>query len=371
MKAGSKTELFSKPHKGSIFPCLYEKMLAKVYGSYEAIPEDFLDIFELQTGFCREEISLTRGITSRELQEVLERRIEERSLACFRTRNSIRLESLGLRSNHLYVVLRVVETEEEALVEFLELEGEQWIGKMSKIRSEWLLEPALVREKKIVLGSNYRENYMRLSDLQGLGRELVVLNCTQKCHKNHFSCESGSSVLMMYRLSLSSRDRVRLRTNYKQIKCYNSVFLASQHRSQDQLLAYRLVGSCFREHRDSCYLEAELEPGEYFLVVYNWHSQQHSLPYNLTLFSEQQFVEIVPLPSLQDAVEVLSQAFFTQLKPLKPEQDSVLFKHLYPTTGLAFIYASSARSPLQITIDRPLFEQAKIFRLTHEEDEKE
>ena len=32
--AVSKLELYSKNHYGSIFPCLYEKMLAKIYGDY-------------------------------------------------------------------------------------------------------------------------------------------------------------------------------------------------------------------------------------------------------------------------------------------------------------------------------------------------
>lgn len=37
VQANTKYELFSKNHKGSIFPCLYEKMLAKVYGDYSSI----------------------------------------------------------------------------------------------------------------------------------------------------------------------------------------------------------------------------------------------------------------------------------------------------------------------------------------------
>lgn len=54
--------MFSKNYKGSIFPCLYEKLLAKIYGDYESITADFMDIVELQTLFCRQEISLTLGI---------------------------------------------------------------------------------------------------------------------------------------------------------------------------------------------------------------------------------------------------------------------------------------------------------------------
>ena len=58
----SRKEMFSKNYKGSIFPCLYEKLLAKIYGDYESITADFMDIVELQTLFCRQEISLTLGI---------------------------------------------------------------------------------------------------------------------------------------------------------------------------------------------------------------------------------------------------------------------------------------------------------------------
>lgn len=73
-------------------------------------------------------------------------------MVCFRTRNSIRLESFGLESNHVYVVVRLLDRDGEALVEFLELEGESWIGKMSKVRSDWVLEPAgFIARNNIVL----------------------------------------------------------------------------------------------------------------------------------------------------------------------------------------------------------------------------
>lgn len=50
----TKSEVFTKNYKGSIFPCLYEKLLAKIYGDYYSITSEFIDIVELQTFFCRE-----------------------------------------------------------------------------------------------------------------------------------------------------------------------------------------------------------------------------------------------------------------------------------------------------------------------------
>lgn len=33
----TKSEIFSKNYNGSIFPCIYEKLLAKIYGNYYSI----------------------------------------------------------------------------------------------------------------------------------------------------------------------------------------------------------------------------------------------------------------------------------------------------------------------------------------------
>ena len=99
-----------------------------------------MDIVELQTFFCRQEVSTTQDISLLQLHQVISQKIEEKSIVSFRTRNSIRLSSFGLESNHVYVILRVIEKEDGPIVEFLELEGQNWIGRMAKGRSNWLLE---------------------------------------------------------------------------------------------------------------------------------------------------------------------------------------------------------------------------------------
>ena len=58
----TKETLFTPKYKRSIFPCLYEKLLAKIYGDYYSITSEFIDIVELQTLFCRQEISLTSNV---------------------------------------------------------------------------------------------------------------------------------------------------------------------------------------------------------------------------------------------------------------------------------------------------------------------
>ena len=83
--------LFAKAFKGSIFPCIIEKLLAKVYGDYTSITGEFIDIVEMFTYFCREEISCTQGITQQILVDIIQRKLSEDSIVCFRTRNSIRL----------------------------------------------------------------------------------------------------------------------------------------------------------------------------------------------------------------------------------------------------------------------------------------
>lgn len=51
---------------------------------------------------------------------------------------------------------------------------------MSKLRSDWLLSERSFMERNSIVVDNERvkENYMRLSDLKGIGRELVILNNT-------------------------------------------------------------------------------------------------------------------------------------------------------------------------------------------------
>jgi hypothetical protein len=58
INSSTKQEIFTPNYKGSIFPCLYEKLLAKIYGDYESITSEFIDVVELQTMYCRQSVSL-------------------------------------------------------------------------------------------------------------------------------------------------------------------------------------------------------------------------------------------------------------------------------------------------------------------------
>ncbi len=40
----TKEPLFTPRAKRSVFPCLYEKLLAKIYGDYYSITSEFIDI---------------------------------------------------------------------------------------------------------------------------------------------------------------------------------------------------------------------------------------------------------------------------------------------------------------------------------------
>jgi hypothetical protein len=108
----------------------------------------------------------------------------------------------------------------------LELEGERWIGKMSKLRSDWLIESStFIKSNKIVLEHQYKENYMTLADMKGISRELVILNNSQAYHKNYHCCEANPNHLTMYSFMLEGKNKLMLRANYKHIKCYNSLML--------------------------------------------------------------------------------------------------------------------------------------------------
>jgi hypothetical protein len=54
-----------------LFTKNYKKLMAKIYGDYYSITSEFIDIVELQTFFCREEVSLTRGIHLQQLQQTI------------------------------------------------------------------------------------------------------------------------------------------------------------------------------------------------------------------------------------------------------------------------------------------------------------
>ena len=86
---------------------------------------------------------------------------------------------------------------------------------------------------------------MTLSDMKGVSRELVILNNTSNYHKNFHSRHSNHANLTMYRISLEQRNHLMLRINYKQKKCYNSLFLIEQTEEQGGTGAcsYRLVKS--------------------------------------------------------------------------------------------------------------------------------
>lgn len=68
-------ELFSHNYKGSIFPCIYEKLLAKVYGDYESITSEFMDIIELQTFYCRQEVALTAPHSEKDILAIIQKKL--------------------------------------------------------------------------------------------------------------------------------------------------------------------------------------------------------------------------------------------------------------------------------------------------------
>ena len=49
----------------------------------------------------------------------------------------MRLETVGLESNCIYLITRFVQVNGVDLIEFLEIDGEGWIGKLAKVRSFW------------------------------------------------------------------------------------------------------------------------------------------------------------------------------------------------------------------------------------------
>lgn len=79
-----------------------------------------------------------------------------------------------------------------------------------------------------------------------------------------------------------------LRTNFKHKTCYNSLILVQLQHTHPP--TYKLIATNFNENKSSNYLEVHLNPGTYFILIYNKHPQEHVLPYNLTLFSSDAFL---------------------------------------------------------------------------------
>lgn len=71
----------------------------------------------------------------------------------------------------------------------------------------------------------YKENYMSLSDMKGIGRELIILNNTMNFHKNYFICQNSQANFNMYRLVFKDKNKIMIRINFKHKKCYNSIYL--------------------------------------------------------------------------------------------------------------------------------------------------
>jgi hypothetical protein len=69
---------------------------------------------------------------------------------------------------------------------------------------------------------------MSLEDMRGIGRELIVLNNTIDYHKNYQICQSNRGGLSMYRLELKYGNRLMIRANFKQRKCYSTLFVLGQ-----------------------------------------------------------------------------------------------------------------------------------------------
>lgn len=131
-------------------------MLAKVYGNYESITTDMIDIVELQTMYCRQEIAMNNTRAREEYKVIIQMALENKAIVSFRTRTSIQLESFGLEPNAVYILTRVLPYENSPIVEFLEMDGEKWIGKYGKIRSQWRGMSSFIAEHELVLHGEFR-----------------------------------------------------------------------------------------------------------------------------------------------------------------------------------------------------------------------
>ena len=50
--------------------------MAKIYGDYYSISSEFIDIVEMQSFYCREEVSLTQGKTLMEIERIIQKKID-------------------------------------------------------------------------------------------------------------------------------------------------------------------------------------------------------------------------------------------------------------------------------------------------------
>lgn len=82
--------LFADPINGSLFPVLYEKVIAKAYGSYEFIPDDLFKILEIWTGYAPQVFN-PKQYSSETFLDYFQESFENGNLVFFRSRNSIRL----------------------------------------------------------------------------------------------------------------------------------------------------------------------------------------------------------------------------------------------------------------------------------------
>jgi len=48
--------------------------MAKVYGDYASITQDYFDIIEMQTKYCRQEISMTRPVEETDLIKLIHKK---------------------------------------------------------------------------------------------------------------------------------------------------------------------------------------------------------------------------------------------------------------------------------------------------------
>ena len=147
-----------------------------------------------------------------------------------------------------------------------------------------------------------------------------------------------------------------LRVNYKHKKCYNSVLVVkSQSESHIRDNDYELIKTSFYENKEYNFLELNLEPGRYFVIVYNSHPQEVNLSYNLTLFSSEEFIEMVSFSIKADILFILEHTFKAYLNQMNSESgQQVTCKHLYQQTGMAFIFAKPRLSPLKVKINKTI-----------------
>lgn len=165
------------------------------------------------------------------------------------------------------------------------------------------------RNSIVVNSEEVKENYMTLPDLKGISRELLILNNTAEFHKNYHICQSNSEYLSMYRFELDQQNKVMLRTNYKKKKCYNSIFLIKETKDRQDKIVYDLIQSSFREHKDNNYVEAVLDSGEYYVVVYNSYPQENKISYNLTVFGSDSFINVTPNTEISQIIDILRKTF--------------------------------------------------------------